>query len=193
MPLVGFEDSSVIFHLAQFPSLLWFWWSRWSSGPHGPLKWSPDQQSMGEAGWEGCWVESIWASDALPSSGWQCGRWCGERTQAAVVESLQRSAQTTSRPSFLLLDTGLGRVGVSVPRVQVLREPGWEEWGTSGLWLPPAGLWRDAGISSSFSCTEAVFYVVFTSCSFEVEDANTFVALWHNRGGCQGLEGCSWC
>ena len=50
-----------------------------------------------------------------------------------MVESLQRSAQTTVRPSFLLLDTGSGRGGVPVPCVQVLGEPGWEEEGTSGL------------------------------------------------------------
>ena len=125
--------------------------------------------------------------------GWRWDRWCGERTQVAVVESLQRSAQTTVRPSFLLLDTGSGRGGVPVPCVQVLGEPGWEEEGTSGLWLPPAGLWRDAGISSSFSCTEAGFCVVFTSCSFEVEGANTCVAVWHDRWGCRGLEGRAWC
>ena len=50
-----------------------------------------------------------------------------------MVESLQRTAQTTVRPSFLLLDTGSGQGGLSAPRVQVLGEPGWEEEGTSGL------------------------------------------------------------
>lgn len=125
--------------------------------------------------------------------GWRWERWRGERTQPVVVESLQRPAEPTVCPFFLLLDMGSGRGGVSVPWIQVLHEPGWEEEGTSGLWLPPAGLWRDARISSSFSCTEAGFYVVFPSSSFEVEGANTFVALWHDRWGCQGLKGCSWC
>ena len=41
-----------------------------------------------------------------------------------MVEGLQRTAQTTVRPSFLLLDTGSGQGGLSVPRVQVLNLDG---------------------------------------------------------------------
>ena len=42
----------------------------------------------------------------------------GERTQAVVVESLQTCPQTTLCPSCLLVDTGSGRVGVTVLSVR---------------------------------------------------------------------------
>ena len=40
------------------------------------------------------------------------------RTQAVVIESLQRSPQTTAHPSYLLLDMGSGQGGVAVPHVR---------------------------------------------------------------------------
>lgn len=46
---------------------------------------------------------------------------------------------------------------------------------------------------SSFSCTEQVFALFFPVLLLKLKGANTFVALWHDRWGCQGLKGCSWC
>lgn len=83
-------------------------------------------------------------------------------TRAVVVESLQRSPQTTVRPPCLLLDSGSERRGGAMPSVRLsisLHERKREQ--VDGV-SHRLAFERDAGITMSFfSCTEAGFHVQF--------------------------------
>ena len=79
-----------------------------------------------------------------------------------VVESLQRSPQTTVRPPCLLLDSDSGQGGGAMPSVRLsvsLHERKREQ--VDGV-SPHLAFERDVGIMMSFfSCTEAGFHVQF--------------------------------
>ena len=98
--------------------------------------------------------------------GWQCGRWCGERTQAVVVESLPTCPQTTICPSCLLLNSGSGRVGVTMPGARFSvsldeRRRAWMNHISHQLDFE-----RNARITSFFSCR---MFFTFSFDQFDVE------------------------
>ena len=135
----------------------------------------------------------LWQNRQGLVRGWRWKRWYGERTQAVVVESLQRSPQTTVHPSCLLLDKGLGQGGVAEPHVRfsVSLDESRRKREDLISWL--LVFERNARVLLSFSCTEAGFHDQFLPIVlWKRKIAITFVVLWCDTWECQGLEGCLW-
>lgn len=114
---------------------------------------------------------------------WWWERWCGEKTQAVVVESLQRSPQAIVCPSCLLLDIGLEWIGVAVPGVRFSvnldeRRREWMNHISHQLVLE-----RNARILSFFSCT-TVFLFSFYQFFFWNRSLQSHLWLWGTLEGC---------
>ena len=151
-------------------------------------------------------MDELWHNRQELLCDWWWERWCGERTQTGVVESLQKSLQTTICPSCLLLDMGLGWVGVDVPHVRfsVSLDERRREREDRISWLLVCE--RNARVLPSFSCRSRFSWSVFAGFPAEAgfhdqflpivllkrKIAITFAALWCDRWECQGLEGCLW-
>ena len=112
--------------------------------------------SRGKNNWE---RDELWENRWELLRGWWWESWCGERTQAAVVESLQRSSQTTVCSSCLLLDTGLVWTEVAMPSVRfsVSLEERRREWGDQVSCQ--LVFERNVRILSFFSCTSIFTHV----------------------------------
>ena len=99
-----------------------------------------------------------------------------------MIESLQRSPQTTVHPSCPLLDTGSGQGGVAVPHVRFSVSLDERRRKREDLISLPLVFEREARVLLSFSCTEAGFHDQFLPIVlWKRKIAVTFVALWCDR------------